>query len=186
MGNSKMNARERIDYLFDDHSFVEVGGYVSARNTDYNLGAKKVEGDGVITGYGVINDRMVYVYSQDASALGGSVGEMHAKKIASLYDLARRRNDPYYVSIGASGAVSAVLFTSIFLDPWGKILFFAVLPIPGIIFGVIYLAYCQYMAKKAGDNINHNAHFYGALYGLIYPAILEPSLIKRLYLLLFS
>ena len=54
MGNSKMNARERIDYLFDDHSFVEVGGYVSARNTDYNLGAKKVEGDGVITGYGVI------------------------------------------------------------------------------------------------------------------------------------
>ena len=60
MGNSKMNARERIDYLFDDHSFVEVGGYVSARNTDYNLGAKKVEGDGVITGYGVINDRMVY------------------------------------------------------------------------------------------------------------------------------
>ena len=70
MGNSKMNARERIDYLFDDHSFVEVGGYVSARNTDYNLGANKVEGDGVITGYGVINDRMVYVYSQDVSALG--------------------------------------------------------------------------------------------------------------------
>ena len=94
MGNSKMNARERIDYLFDDHSFVEVGGYVSARNTDYNLGAKKVEGDGVITGYGVINDRMVYVYSQDASALGGSVGEMHAKKIASLYDLAMKTGAP--------------------------------------------------------------------------------------------
>ncbi len=51
MGNSKMNARERIDYLFDDHSFVEVGGYVSARNTDYNLGAKKVEGDGVDLDY---------------------------------------------------------------------------------------------------------------------------------------
>ena len=48
MGNSKMNARERIDYLFDDHSFVEVGGYVSARNTDYNLGAKKVEGQGIL------------------------------------------------------------------------------------------------------------------------------------------
>ena len=50
--------------------------------------------------------------------------------VASLYDLIKRRNDPYYVSIGASGAVSAVLFTSIFLDPWGKILFFAVLPVP--------------------------------------------------------
>ena len=68
--------------------------------------------------------------------------------VASLYDLIKRRNDPYYVSIGASGAVSAVLFTSIFLDPWGKILFFAVLPVPGIVFGLLYLAYCQYMAKQ--------------------------------------
>ena len=103
MGNSKMNARERIDYLFDDHSFVEVGGYVSARNTDYNLGAKKVEGDGVITGYGVINDRMVYVYSQDASALGGSVGEMHAKKIASLYDLAMKTGAPIIGMLDCAG-----------------------------------------------------------------------------------
>ena len=103
MGNSKMNARERIDYLFDDHSFVEVGGYVSARNTDYNLGAKKVEGDGVITGYGVINDRMVYVYSQDASALGGSVGEMHAKKIASLYDLAMKTGAPVIGMLDCAG-----------------------------------------------------------------------------------
>ncbi|RHJ82371.1 rhomboid family intramembrane serine protease [Parabacteroides sp. AM08-6] len=98
---------------------------------------------------------------------------------ASLYDLIRRRNNPYYMSIGASGAVSAVLFTSIFFDPWGKILFFAILPIPGIIFGVLYLAYCQYMAKRVGDNINHNAHFYGALYGFLYPIFLDPSLIQR-------
>lgn len=97
---------------------------------------------------------------------------------ASLYDLVRRRDDPYYVSIGASGAVSAVLFTSILLDPWGKILFFAVLPIPGIVFGVLYLVYCQYMARQAGGHINHNAHFYGAVYGLVYPALLEPSLVK--------
>lgn len=58
---------------------------------------------------------------------------------ASLYDLVKQRDNPYYVSIGASGAVSAVLFTSIFFNPWGKILFFAVLPIPGIVFGFIYL-----------------------------------------------
>ena len=103
MGNSKMNARERIDYLFDDHSFVEVGGYVSARNTDYNLGAKKVEGDGVITGYGVINDRMVYVYSQDASALGGSVGEMHAKKISNLYSMAMKMGAPVIGLIDCAG-----------------------------------------------------------------------------------
>lgn len=98
--------------------------------------------------------------------------------VASLHDLVKRRKDPYYVSIGASGAVSAILFTSIFLDPWGKILLFAVIPIPGILFGVLYLAYCQYMARQAGDNINHNAHFYGAVYGFIFPILLEPSLIQ--------
>lgn len=97
--------------------------------------------------------------------------------VASVYDLVKKRNNPYYVSIGASGAVSAVLFTSILLDPWSKILLFAVLPVPGIIFGVLYLAYCQYMAKQAGDSINHNAHFYGAVYGLLYPILLEPSLL---------
>lgn len=95
---------------------------------------------------------------------------------ASLYDLFRRKNDPYYSSIGASGAVSAVLFSAIFLDPWSKILLFAVIPIPGILFGVVYLAYCQYMAKRSTDNINHNAHFYGALFGFIFPGLLEPSL----------
>lgn len=96
---------------------------------------------------------------------------------ASIYDVLKHYNDPYYVSIGASGAVSAILFSSILFDPWSKILLFAIIPIPGIIFGVLYLAYCQYMAKRSGDNINHNAHFYGAVYGFLYPALLNPSLI---------
>ena len=86
-----------------------------------------------------------------------------------------------YLGLYFGGMVAASLY-----DPWGKILFFAVLPVPGIVFGVIYLAYCQYMARKAGDNVNHNAHFYGALYGLIYPAILEPSLVKGFYLSLLA
>lgn len=97
--------------------------------------------------------------------------------VASLYDLIKRHDDPYYVSIGASGAVSAVLFTAIFFNPWGTILIFGVLPVPGILFGVLYLIYCQYMSKQVGDHINHNAHFYGALYGLLFPILLRPSLI---------
>lgn len=97
---------------------------------------------------------------------------------ASIYDVVRYRNASWYTSIGASGAVSAVLFSAIFLNPWDKILFFAVIPIPGILFGVLYLAYCQYMARRGGDNINHNAHFYGALYGLIFPIFLEPRLFQ--------
>jgi membrane associated rhomboid family serine protease len=97
---------------------------------------------------------------------------------ASLYDLFKYHDNIYYHSVGASGAVSAVLFSSILFDPWGLIYFFAVIPIPGILFGVVYLLYCQYMAKQSTDNINHNAHFYGALYGLLYPILLNPSLFK--------
>ncbi|MDR0430385.1 MAG: rhomboid family intramembrane serine protease [Tannerellaceae bacterium] len=97
---------------------------------------------------------------------------------ASLYDLFKYRDNIYYQSIGASGAVSAVLFSSIFFNPWGKIYLFAVIPVPGIIFGVVYLLYCQYMARQSAGNINHNAHFYGALYGLLYPIFLQPSLFK--------
>lgn len=98
--------------------------------------------------------------------------------VASVYDLLRYRNDPYYSSIGASGAVAAVLFCTIFLNPWDKILLFAVVPIPGILFGILYLIYCQYMARRGGGNINHNAHFYGAVFGFIYPILLEPRLLQ--------
>lgn len=96
---------------------------------------------------------------------------------ASLYDLWKYRDNRYYTSIGASGAVSAVLFTAIFLNPWDKIYLFAAIPIPGIVFGFVYLWYCQYMAKRGGDNINHNAHFYGAVYGFVFPILLEPGLL---------
>ena len=97
---------------------------------------------------------------------------------ASVYDVWKYRNNQYYSSIGASGAVSAILFTAIFLNPWDKIYLFAAIPIPGIVFGFVYLFYCQYMAKRGGDNINHNAHFYGAVFGLILPVLLEPRLLQ--------
>ena len=97
---------------------------------------------------------------------------------ASLYDLIKHRNNIYYQSIGASGAVSAILFSSILFNPWGSILLFAIIPVPGIVFGVLYLLYCQYMAKNATDHINHNAHFYGALFGLLYPILLLPPLLS--------
>ncbi|MEI3155148.1 MAG: rhomboid family intramembrane serine protease [Odoribacter sp.] len=98
--------------------------------------------------------------------------------VASISDLIKYRNTGWYTSIGASGAVSSVLFSAIFLNPWDKILLFAAIPIPGILFGVLYLFYCQYMARRGGDNINHNAHFYGAVYGFILPILLEPRLFQ--------
>ena len=75
-------AAARINSLLDANSFVEIGQAVTARTTDFNMTEKKAPSDGVITGYGVIDGSLVYVYSQDASVLNGTVGEMHAKKIA--------------------------------------------------------------------------------------------------------
>ena len=96
-------ARQRIESLLDENSFVEIGAKVTARNTDFNLKQTKTPSDGVITGYGVINGDLVYVYSQDASVLNGSVGEMHAKKIVKLYDMALKMGAPIIGLVESAG-----------------------------------------------------------------------------------
>lgn len=90
---------------------------------------------------------------------------------ASLFDVIKRRNNPRFSSIGASGAVSAVLFTSIFYTPMSNILIMGVLPLPGILFGVMYIAYESYSTKRTEDRINHHAHLFGAIYGFIFPIL---------------
>jgi len=99
--------------------------------------------------------------------------------IAPVYSLIKKRNDSLYNAVGASGAVSAVLFASIVFDPWSKIYFFAVLPIPGIVFAVLYLIYSWQMSKRPGENIAHDAHFFGSIYGFIFPFIFNPQLFPR-------
>ena len=95
---------------------------------------------------------------------------------SSIPDLTKKRNNPNYLSLGASGGVSAVVFAAIFFNPWSLIYVFF-LPCPGIVFGALYLVYCNYQSKKGGnDHINHDAHLYGSIFGFIYPLILEPSL----------
>ncbi len=100
---AQLSARERITSLLDDNSFVEVGAFVTKRSTDFNLQQKETPADGVITGYGVIDGNLVYVYSQDASAMGGSIGEMHAKKIVHIYDLALKVGAPVIGLIDSAG-----------------------------------------------------------------------------------
>ena len=96
-------ASQRIAALLDDNSFVEIGGLVTARATDFNLKPNETPSDGCITGYGVINGNLVYVYSQDASVLYGTIGEMHAKKITNLYDLAMKTGAPVIGLIESAG-----------------------------------------------------------------------------------
>lgn len=98
-----MSASDRINALLDDASFVEVGAYVTARSTDFNMQEKDTPKDGVITGYGVIGGKIVYVYSQDANVLGGAIGEMHAKKIANIYDMAMKVGAPVIGLVDCAG-----------------------------------------------------------------------------------
>ena len=96
-------ASARINSLLDENSFVEIGAMVTARATDFNMDPKAAPTDGVVTGYGLIGGSLVYVYSQDASVMGGSIGEMHAKKIVSLYELAMKTGAPVIGLIDSTG-----------------------------------------------------------------------------------
>ena len=97
------SASRRIATLLYEGSFVEIGGAVTARSTTFNLQEKAAPSDGVITGYGVIDGNLVYVYSQDADVLGGALGEMHAKKIARIYDMAMKMGAPVIGLIDCAG-----------------------------------------------------------------------------------
>ncbi len=103
MSTTSSLASKRIESLLDENSFVEIGALVTARATDFNLKQAETPSDGVVTGYGVINGKLVYVYSQDAAVLNGSVGEMHAKKITNLYDLAMKTGAPVIGLIDSAG-----------------------------------------------------------------------------------
>ena len=97
---------------------------------------------------------------------------------ASTISLFRYKDEPFYNSVGASGAVSAVMFFEIFFNPWQKLYLYGVIGIPGIIFAILYIVYTQYMSRRGGDNINHDAHFLGAVFGFIFPLFINLNLIK--------
>lgn len=99
---NKKTARERLALLFDEGSFVEIDAFVETRSIEFDMQKKKVPGDGVVTGYGRIEGRLVYVSSQDFTVIGGSLGEMHAKKITKVMDMAMKMGVPF-ISINDSG-----------------------------------------------------------------------------------
>lgn len=104
MSNSaQTSAGKRIRALLDENSFVEAGACITARNTDFNMTSRETPADGVVTGHGTIQGSLVYVYGQDASVLGGSIGEMHAKKIAGLYAVAMKTGAPVIGLIDCAG-----------------------------------------------------------------------------------
>ncbi len=95
--------------------------------------------------------------------------------LASLSSYYRHRHNPAYISVGASGAVSAVLATSVILNPWAMVYVWFI-PMPAIVMAVLYLGYSWYMARRGQGNINHDAHFWGTVFGLLFPIVVEPRL----------
>lgn len=105
---------------------------------------------------------------------------------SNLWSLIKHQNNYYYNAVGASGAVSAMLFAFIFFNPWEKLYFFGLLPIPGILFAIGYLFYSYQMSKKSTDNVAHDAHILGAIFGFIFPILLKPQLFTQFIDQLFS
>lgn len=102
--SGKLTARERINKLLDAGSFVEIDAFVSHRCTDFGMDAVEAPGEGVVTGYGTVDGRLVYVYSQDFTVVGGSLGEMHAKKICKVMDMAAKMGAPIIGMNDSGGA----------------------------------------------------------------------------------
>ena len=100
--------------------------------------------------------------------------------VSTIGDLIKYRDDIHYNAVGASGAVSAILFASILFEPkMGIYIFMIPIPVPGYIFAPLYLLYCWYMARRNADNIGHTAHFWGAVYGLLFPLICKPDIFSH-------
>lgn len=102
--SGKMTARERIEYLFDSGSFIEMDAFVEHRCKNFNMASIKIPADGVVTGYGTVEGKLVYAYSQDITTTGGSVGEMHAKKICKVIDMALKMGAPVVGICDSKGA----------------------------------------------------------------------------------
>ncbi len=100
--NGKKTARERLAMLFDEGSFVEIDAFVTHRCTEFDMPNTKAPGEGVVTGYGTVEGRLVYAYAQDFTVIGGSLGEMHAAKICKVMDMAMKMGAPI-VGINDSG-----------------------------------------------------------------------------------
>jgi membrane associated rhomboid family serine protease len=117
-------------------------------------------------------------FSMRLGALGFALFYIAALVVSILPTYLKNRNNPNYRSLGASGAVSAVLFSYILLAPWSRIIVF-VLPLPAIIYAVLYVAYSIYMDRRGQGNINHSAHLWGAGFGLIFTVLVRPEVVAH-------
>ena len=116
----------------------------------------------------IFEDKLIAKYYFLFLYIGGLI-------ISDLPSFFKHKDNYYYNSLGASGATSSVLFAFILFQPWSMLYFFGIIPIPAILFGIGFLWYSSHMSKKSVDNINHDAHFYGAVWGIVFTLIIKPK-----------
>jgi len=125
-----------------------------------------------------IESDFIYLFGQKEGIINFLLLYFLGMIFSSIYSIAKNKDNHSYNALGASGAVSAIVFASILLHPTSEIAFFFI-PMPSILFGVIYLVLSAYMSKKGRDNIGHDAHFWGSVFGFIFPIVLKPELFQR-------
>lgn len=103
---------------------------------------------------------------------------MGAILAASVTTYRKNRENHWYNAVGASGAVSAVLFSYVVFDPFGTILLYGILPLPAIVWALLYIFYSAYMGRRGGDNINHDAHLWGGFFGMVYTLAINPAIAR--------
>lgn len=156
-------------HRFVTHAFIHADGYHLFVNMF------------VLYMFGANVERLYQGLTDGSGALAFSGLYLGGILFSSLVGYRRHIHDPGYRAVGASGAVAAVLFAHILMLPTQSIyLMFIPIPIPSFVFGILYLAYERYMDKRGGDNVAHDAHFHGALFGMVYTAIVEPRLVLDL------
>jgi len=124
----------------------------------------------------------LYIFGKEVETLFGMMGQhkmflvlyLAGIVVAAIPSFWKNRNNSYYRSLGASGGVAAVLFSFSYFAPW-QIIRVWFIPIPSIIASVAYLVYSAYMSKRGSDNVNHDAHFWGAVFGFVFTFIIDPS-----------
>ncbi len=132
----------------------------------------------VLYSFGVIVESYFKIYFPQKAGLYYILLYVGGLILSIIPSYGKHKNDVFYNAVGASGAVAAVVFASIILYPAGKIYLFLIpVPIPAPVFGVLYVAYEYYMAKNSRDNIGHDAHLWGALFGLVFTIALKPGLV---------
>ena len=150
-------------YRFFTYGFLHVGWFHLAINMF------------VLFSFGRMVEKAFGYYFESKYILYYILLYMGALLLSVIPTLGKHKNDVFYSSVGASGAVSAIVFSSILIEPLQKIyLFFIPIGIPAVIFGLLYIAYEYWMARRAKDNIGHDAHLWGAVIGLVFTIAMKP------------